>query len=112
MIYPFSLKEVSLTVGAVLILSHALAFVMGTPLRHSLVALPRSRVAGTILLLVATVWSLLLVASMDLGEFTPLRNVLLGLIAVGAVLAWMFVEEFLAVRSLGGCAALCAGSVR
>jgi hypothetical protein len=47
------------------------------------------------------VWGFLLTSSIDLGEFSPLRRLMLVGISVGAVLSWMYVEEFLAVRSLG-----------
>jgi hypothetical protein len=42
-----------------------------------------------------------MVWDIDLGEFSPLRRFMLLGIAVGAVLSWFFVEEFLAVRALG-----------
>ena len=42
-----------------------------------------------------------MVRDLDLGEFSPLRGPMLFGIAAGAVLAWLFVEEFLAARALG-----------
>ncbi len=53
------------------------------------------------LIIVAAVWSFLLVQSIDLGEFSPLRNIMLVAIVVGAVLSWIYVPEFLAVRAVG-----------
>jgi hypothetical protein len=50
---------------------------------------------------VAAVWSFLLVQSIDLGEFSPLRNIMLLAIVAGAILSWIYVPEFLAVRALG-----------
>src|SRR6188768_3805968 len=59
----------------------------------------------TALLLVGGVMLLLhvvaLVASMDLGEFSTWRRMLKIGTPIAAVLLWMFVEEFLAVRALG-----------
>jgi hypothetical protein len=45
---------------------------------------------------------------MDLGEFARLRNPMLLAIVIGAVLAWKYVEEFLAVRAIGMLALLAA----
>ena len=64
-------------------------------------AIPRSRTWGTSLLAVATVWSVFLAATTDLGEFSPMRSsIVIGLI-FGAGLLWKFVPEFLSSRSLG-----------
>ena len=57
--------------------------------------------AAGALLAVAAVWSFLLVRDIDLGEFSTLRTLMLVAIAAGSVLAWLYVEEFLAVRALG-----------
>ena len=53
------------------------------------------------LLIVDAVWTLAIVATMDMGEFTYLRNMLLALIVVATFLTLKFVDEFLAVRALG-----------
>jgi hypothetical protein len=64
-------------------------------------AIPRSRTWGTSLLAVATIWSVFLAATTDLGEFSPMRSsIVIGLI-VGAGLLWKFVPDFLSSRSLG-----------
>jgi hypothetical protein len=54
-----------------------------------------------VLLGAAALWSFLLIANMDLGEFSSFRKPLLILIPVSAALTVKFVEEFLAVRALG-----------
>ncbi len=46
-------------------------------------------------------WALAIVATMDMGEFTYLRNTLLVVILAATFLTFKFVEEFLAVRALG-----------
>ncbi len=69
--------------------------------QRSLRALPRSRSIGTVLLLVATVWSWLLIRQIDLGEFSNWRSRVLILIPIAAFLTWKFVDEFLAARALG-----------
>ncbi len=108
MIYPFSLQLVGLAVGLALILSHAFALLSPAPVGRFLRALPRSRPAGTALLALAAIWSFWLVQTVDLGEFARLRGILAIGVPVGAVLAWRFLEEFLAVRALGILALLIA----
>jgi hypothetical protein len=54
-----------------------------------------------VLLTIAAVWSFVMVRGLDLGEFSPLRGVMLTGIVAGAVMAWFFVEEFLVARALG-----------
>jgi len=101
MIYQLSLQTTGLAAGLLLILSHALGLLKPSVSINLARAFPRSRMAGTVLLVVAAVWSFLLVTDIDLGEFSRLRNVMLAGIVAGAVLSWMYVKEFLAVRALG-----------
>jgi hypothetical protein len=63
--------------------------------------LPRSRVAGFALLTVDLFWSLWLLATMEMGEFSSFRKPLLIIIPIGFFLVLRFVDEFLAVRALG-----------
>lgn len=70
-------------------------------MRAWLKSFPRSANAGFILLTIVSVWAFLLIALIDLGEFTPLRPMLLIVIAAGYFLTLKYVEEFLAVRALG-----------
>ena len=53
------------------------------------------------LIALAGIWSFLLVQTIDLGEFSQLRNIMLAAIVAGAILSWIYVPEFLAVRALG-----------
>jgi hypothetical protein len=108
MIYPFSLQLTGIVVGLLLIASHAFALAAPAPTQSFLRTLPRSRAWGGALLLISAVWAFWLVITMDLGEFAHLRNALTIAVPVGAVLTWMFVDEFLAVRALGILALLAA----
>jgi hypothetical protein len=54
-----------------------------------------------VLLLVAAVWSWLLIYTIDLGEFSNWRTRILILIPIATWLTWRYVEEFLAARALG-----------
>lgn len=108
MIYSVQLFTVGVTVGAILLIAHLFALWRAGECRNWLQKFPRSRPAGTVLLIVAAVWSFLLIRSMDLGEFAGLRNMMLIAIVVGSFLTWQYVEEFLAVRALGMIALLAA----
>ena len=101
MIYHLSMQVTGISAGLLLLLSHLVAIIQPDAIRRAAVAFPRSRVAGTLLIGIAAVWSFLLVSQIDLGEFSPLRNIMLVGIVAGSVLAWLFMEEFLAVRALG-----------
>jgi len=102
MIYPhLDLRIVSLIAGLWLILSHAFALVCRVPIQRWLRKFPRSKPAGALLLIVDAVWTLAMIATMDLGEFSYLRGVLLGVIVVSTYLTFRYVDEFLAVRALG-----------
>jgi hypothetical protein len=54
-----------------------------------------------VLLVVDAVWALVLMTTMDLGEFTYLRAYLLVVIIVATFLTFRYVNDFLAVRALG-----------
>lgn len=101
MIYDFSLQTAGLAAGILLILGHAFALVRPGAVVTWAKGFPRCRIAATILLSVAAIWSFLLVQSIDLGEFSPLRHPMLVAIVVGAVLSWIYVPEFLSVRATG-----------
>ena len=101
MIYSLSLQSVGIAVGVLLLLGHAAAWVGGPKAMAFAKAFPRSRAAATILLMMAAVWAFFLVQDVDLGEFSKLRQIMLTGIVAGAILAWLYVEEFLAARALG-----------
>lgn len=108
MIYDFSLRTVGLLAGFGLLASHVFALVAADRVRPWLQAFPRSRGAGIVLCTIAALWALWLAATMDLGEFTPNRTLICGVIIAGAVMVPLFAEEFLSVRALGILALLAA----
>ncbi len=108
MLYHPNLEFVQVAVGIALLLSHIWALLKGDSLATPLQKFPRSKGWGFILLTVAAAWSLWLMCTMDLGEFTPKRPILIGIIPVAYLLTLFFVEEFLAVRALGMVALLVA----
>jgi hypothetical protein len=102
MIYPhLDLHIVSLLAGLWLILSHGFALLCPKPVQKWLGKFPRSKPAGTLLLMIDAVWALSLIEWMDLGEFSNLRTLLLVVILVASFLTFRYVDEFLAVRALG-----------
>ncbi len=101
MIYPVGLKTVGIAVGLFLLALHFLALWRSESCRRWLKEFPRSRAAGTVLIIVAGIWSLVLIRTMDLGEFARLRTMMTIAVVAGAFLAWRYMEEFLAVRALG-----------
>ena len=111
MIYSIDLKTVGIAVGIFLLAIHLVALGRSEACRRWLKEFPRSRAAGTVLIVAAGIWSLVLIRTMDLGEFSKLRNVMSIAVVAGTFLAWRYVEEFLAVRALGMLALLAAEPV-
>ena len=108
MMYDFTLRSVGLAVGMGLLVTHAIALAMPDRVSAALKTFPRSRPAGLFLCSFAALWAFWLAATMDLGEFTPQRTLICGVILAGAIMVPMFAEEFLAVRALGILALLAA----
>lgn len=108
MIYDFTLRTVGLVVGLALVATHAAALLRPSFTMEGLRHFPRSRSAGIILCTIAALWAFALAATMDLGEFSPNRTLICGVIIAGAIMVPLFAEEFLAVRSLGILALLAA----
>lgn len=101
MIYSWTLQQAGLLVGSLLVIGHLIALLHARGLQQLLAGLPRSREAGFVLFTLAAAWWFGLIASIDLGEFTNLRQLFLAVIGLGYVLTLVFVPEFLAVRALG-----------
>jgi hypothetical protein len=101
MIYPLSLETALLLVGFLLIVGHSVALVLPQQMQAWLKAFPRSGFVGMVLLAVAAVWFYWLVSTMDLGEFDKFRKALQIGTPIAAILTGVYVQEFLAARSLG-----------
>jgi hypothetical protein len=101
MIYHFSLQSVALVSGILLILIGLPGLLKPDFAIKWAKQLPRSRVAGIVLLTADLVWSFWLLATMEMGEFSSFRKPLLIALPIGYFLALRFVDEFLAVRALG-----------
>jgi hypothetical protein len=101
MIYHFSLQAVGFTAGAVLLLVGICGLFRPRFLQDLAKRLPRSLLAGVILLTVDLIWSFWLLFTMEMGEFSSFRKPLLIALPIGYLLVLRFLEEFLAVRALG-----------
>jgi len=96
-----SLRAAGLSVGLLLLAAHAYAFFSYHSLLPVLREAPRSKPLGTTLLAIALLWALVLVSSMDMGEFWRVRRVALILLPVVFGLMLAYVDEFLTARALG-----------
>ena len=101
MIYDINLHTAGIVAGALLLLITLPGFVKPEIVQSWWKQLPRSRVAGVVLLTIVLVWSFWLLATMEMGEFSSFRRPLLIVLPIGYVLVIRFVDEFLAVRALG-----------
>ncbi len=101
MIYSFSLAQVSVWAGLGLILSHGWGFLDYRQATQWIRNFPRGDGFGGMLLALATGWSAWLAGTINLMEYTRFRPLfVLGVIGLG-VSSWLYVREFIAVRSLG-----------
>jgi hypothetical protein len=101
MIYHLSLQTVGYIAGIILLLFGLWGLVQPAASQSAARSLPRSRVAGFVLLTITFFWSFWLVATMEMGEFSSFRKPLLFILPVGFLLVLRFVDEFLAARALG-----------
>jgi hypothetical protein len=90
-----------MVVGIFLLFVGTAGLVNPASLRSLARNLPRSRVGGIVLLTAALIWTLWLLATIEMGEFASFRRPLLIALPIGYVLILRFVGEFLAVRALG-----------
>jgi hypothetical protein len=101
MIYHLSLQTGGFLAGLFLVLLGLPGLLKPDVVQGWAKRLPRSRVAGIVLLTLVLIWSFWLLATMEMGEFASFRGPLLTVLPIGFVLVIFFVEEFLAVRALG-----------
>ena len=101
MIYHLSLQTAGFIAGIFLVLLSLPGILKPALAQGWAKRLPRSRIAGIVLLTIALVWSFWLLATMEMGEFSSFRRPLLIALPIGYLLAMRFVDEFLAVRALG-----------
>jgi hypothetical protein len=101
MIYHVSFQTVSLVIGILYVLFHFWGIFDPNNFYHCMRKLIRSAPAGKILTGIAGAWAIYLVLKIDLGEFTHMKEIFLGILGVGTVLTIFFVQGFLFVRAVG-----------
>ena len=101
MIYNLSLQTAGFIAGLLLLLVSLPGLLMPDTARGWAARFPRSFPVGILLLTLAFVWSMWLLATMEMGEFASFRKPLLIAVPIGFLLVLRFVNEFLAVRALG-----------
>ncbi|MEK0446298.1 MAG: hypothetical protein RLZZ399_1619 [Verrucomicrobiota bacterium] len=101
MIYSLSLENALVLTGILLLAGHLAAAFAEVPVKRWLLAFPRSGNIGSVLYTAAALWFIWLVASTDLGEFSPMRSNFIFVSVLGYILGLIFMREFLSVRSLG-----------
>ncbi len=101
MIYHLPLHTVGLVVAIILILIGLPGVIVPEKTQKIARIVPRSFPVGVIILAIDLIWTVWLVATMEMGEFQTFRKPLLALLPIGFLLTLRFVDEFLAVRALG-----------
>lgn len=102
MVYPpLGLFTVGLITSLLLIGLFGWALWKTEACKHWLRNFPRSPRAGAVLLTLAAGWTWLLIKTMDLGEFSTLRPILLIVVPVAYFLSLRYIEDFLSIRALG-----------
>lgn len=102
MVYPYiDLRTAGLVVGMLLMVAHLIGLLHADLVKKWLAAFPRSRAMAILVLGIAAVWAFGLVSTMDLGEFTPYRRMLVVVVPASYFLSLKFADEFLSVRALG-----------
>lgn len=101
MIYHLSLQTAGFIAGLFLLLFGLSGLIKPEASQAFARRLPRSRVAGFVLLTLAFFWSFWLLATMEMGEFSGFRKPLLIIMPIGFLLTLRYVDEFLAARALG-----------
>lgn len=102
------LSLVAITLGLIITIKHLCTLFFPDYFKKLAKSFPRSRSWGTFFLFIAAAWAFILAATIDLGEFSSFRYLILMGIVASSILFWFFVPEFLAVRSLGFLALLAA----
>ena len=101
MIYSFSLSQVAVWLGFGLICTHAWGLFDLAKTTEWAKRFPRNDLAGGVLLGLATAWAAWLAGTINLMEYTRFRPLFIfGVIGLG-ISSWLYVREFIAVRSLG-----------
>ncbi len=99
-IYHFSLASVAIVVGLLYVALHLWVALFPDQFKPLAKAFPRHLLMGQILMGAATVWIVWMCATMDLGEFTPMRQGITIFFGVLGILSLWLLTDYLSVRGL------------
>lgn len=95
-----SLANVSLALGALLLLKGAFAFAAPQAFTKLAKDFPRSTPLGVVLMLAATGWFLSIAYAESFADFENIKPIILGVFGLVGVATCIFVRDFLPVRAL------------
>ena len=95
-----SLANVSLALGAILLLKGAFAFASPQAFTGLLKGFPRNTPIGVVLMLVATGWFLTIAQAESFADFENIKPIILGVFALVGITTCIFVRDFLPARAL------------
>lgn len=95
------LQVMGILVGLWLVATHVFALLKPEITSDFLKKYPRNELAGTILAVIAFIWTFIVWSEMDLGEFYKVEKLVQLVLIAGCVGVVMHVKEFLAVRATG-----------
>ena len=96
-----TLPLLGILIGLILLGSHLFGLLASDFCMTGAQKFPRSRAWGTALLAITALWLIAFVQTADLGEFSPMRNMVTLAVLAGSFLLWKFVPDFLSSRSVG-----------
>ena len=95
-----SLANVSLALGALLLLKGVFALASPKAFTGLLKGFPRNTAIGVVLMLVATGWFLSIAQAESFADFENIKPIILGVFAIVGITTCIFVRDFLPVRAL------------
>ena len=95
------LQTMGILVGLWLIITHGFAFLKPDVTADFLKKFPRNDKLGSILAVIAFIWTFIVWSGMDLGEFFKVERFVQFILVAGCFGVLTYVKEFIAVRSTG-----------
>ena len=101
MIYPFTLSQVAIGLGSILFFVAFTSLVKFEAMRSLWMGFHRNRYLGFFLLGLATAWTIWLLSTIDLMDYTDWRMRLIIIVLIVALLMARYLPDYLSVRALG-----------
>ena len=95
-----SLANISLALGALLLLKGAFAFASPKAFTKLAHGFPRNTALGVVLMLAATGWFLSIAQAESFADFENIKPIILGVFGLVGIATCIFVRDFLPVRAL------------